>query len=458
MSKNINNNNEKMVRSCLEAVLDNMDDYKDMFVKNSGKDFTRNRKLSFKETIKLMLSMKGNTLNKELYEYFGKNPEEIMTTSAFVQQRNKLKEGTFEYLFESFNETMSGTKAYKGYKVYAVDGSDINIAYNPESDTYINPAIKVKQDGTEGRGHNLFHLNAIYDIMNKVYVKANVQPKQKADERRAFLDMVKEMSFEENTVFVADRGYPSWNLFATFNEIPNADYLVRVPNEFNNFIKELPMKELDIVRDIVITTSQKEARKGYSSQGRSYVFLQQKKNKMKNRDYYGTTRNSNWDFGDRYEMQIRILRFKISDDTYETIITSLPRFRFSLENIKELYGMRWGIETSFRELKYISGLLNLHSRKEEYVLQEIYARLTMYNFCERVLSGVVVEQDAGRKYEYQVNFTMGFQICMDFFRGLVDVDNLYELILKYIVAIRPGRSDKRKLKPKTFVGFLYRVA
>ena len=266
------------------------------------------------------------------------------------------------------------------------------------------------------------------------------------------------MHFNENTLFIADRGYPSWNLFAHFNEIQNADYLVRVSNEFNNFVKELPMREFDIIRDVVITTNPKEARQGFSSTGKSYIFIQQQKNKMKNREYKGTTRNTTWDFGDRYEMQLRILRFKITDDTYETIITSLPRFRFSLENIKELYGMRWGIETSFRELKYISGLLNLHSRKEEYVIQEIYARLTMYNFCERVLNNVVVEQDAGKKYDYQVNFTMGFYICMDFFKGLVERENLYELVLKYIVPIRPGRSDKLKINPKTFVGFLYRVA
>jgi len=451
-------NNEKLVKDCLYAVIDNMDEYKEMFVKNPGKDFIRNRKLSFKETLKLMLAMKGNTLNKELYEYFGKNPEEIMTTSAFVQQRNKLKEGTFEYLFDSFNETMTDVKAYKGYKLYAVDGSDINIAYNPDSETFVQPSTKIKLDGTEGRGHNAFHLNAIYDLLNKVYVKANIQTRKSYDERGALLKMISEMHFDENTLFIADRGYPSWNLFAHFNEIQNADYLVRVSNEFNNFVKELPMREFDIIRDVVITTNPKEARQGFSSTGKSYIFIQQQKNKMKNREYKGTTRNSNWDFGDRYEMQLRILRFKITDDTYETIITSLPRFRFSLENIKELYGMRWGIETSFRELKYISGLLNLHSRKEEYVIQEIYARLTMYNFCERVLNNVVVEQDAGKKYDYQVNFTMGFYICMDFFKGLVERENLYELVLKYIVPIRPGRSDKRKIKPKTFVGFLYRVA
>ncbi|WP_317049317.1 transposase, partial [Clostridium neonatale] len=53
-----------------------------------------------------------------------------------------------------------------------------------------------------------------------------------------------------------------------------------------------------------------------------------------------------------YPIEFRVIRFKISDDTYETIITNLNENKFSAEKIKELYHMRWGIETSFRELKY----------------------------------------------------------------------------------------------------------
>lgn len=179
---------------------------------------------------------------------------------------------------------------------------------------------------------------------------------------------------------------------------------------------------------------------------------------MKNREYTGNTKFIEWDFGDYEEMSIRIVRFKITDTTYEIIFTSLPRDKFSLEDIKTLYGMRWGIETSFRELKYIIGLTNLHSKKDNFVRQEIYAKLTMYNFCERIIYSVVVEQDEGRKYKYQVNYTMAMTVCLDFYRALVQTDDVYDLILKYIEAVKPGRSDKRKMKPKSFVCFTYRVA
>ena len=86
------------------------------------------------------------------------------------------------------------------------------------------------------------------------------------------------------------------------------------------------------------------------------------------------------------------------------------------------------------------------------------AKLTMYNFCERIISSVVVVQDEGRKYKYHVNYTMGMMVCLDFYRALVNTDDVYELILKYIEAIKPGRSDKRKMKPRGFVCFTYRVA
>mgnify|MGYP000615202485 FL=1 len=54
--------------------------------------------------------------------------------------------------------------------------------------------------------------------------------------------------------------------------------------------------------------------------------------------------------------------------------------------------MRWGIETSFRELKYAIGLCCFHSKKVEYIMQEIYARLILYNYCELITMHVIIQQ------------------------------------------------------------------
>ena len=443
-----NENYEKQTKDALNSIIGELNLNKDNYVKNPGVDFQRNRKMNFETTINFILSMSGGSINKELYKFFGnEDPDKIVSRPGFIQQRHKLKDNLFEELFYKFNDTMTDYKTYKGYRLMAVDGSDINIAKNEESDTYI--PIKDKEDG-----YNQIHLNAIYDLLNKVYVNVNLQPRPTADERKAFVDMLKSQEYASKTLFIADRGYPSYNIFAHFKYINNADYLIRVKNSEMNIIKELPMVELDVDRQLIVSTHTKY--KKYPVKG--YAYIQIKKNKMQNRDYIGNTSFKTWDHGEEEQLNFRIVRFKLNTGDYETIITSLPREQFPLEEIKKLYAMRWGIETSFRELKYIMGLTNLHAKREDFVIQEIYAKLTMYNFAERIISHCVIEQDENRKHTYQVNYTMAMQICLDFFKSLYDI-KVYELMKKYILPVIPGRQDKRKkIKTKSFVSFTYRVA
>lgn len=155
-----------------------------------------------------------------------------------------------------------------------------------------------------------------------------------------------------------------------------------------------------------------------------------------------------------YVLPFRIVRFQISDDTYETLITNLD---CSPDELKRLYAMRWGIETSFRYLKYTIGLSFLHSKKPVYILQEIFSRLTMYNFSQLITACVALQKNT-RKYTYQVNFAAAVHLCRQLLRGVLDPSALEILIARLISPVRPNRSFPRKLAPKGFVGFPYRVA
>ena len=99
-----------------------------------------------------------------------------------------------------------------------------------------------------------------------------------------------------------------------------------------------------------------------------------------------------------YELNFRIVRFPISEDIYETVVTNLDEDRYPAIEIKKLYASRWGIETSFRDLKYTVGLLNFHSKKVMCILQEIYAHMIMYNFAEMITSHVAIEKKAKKVY------------------------------------------------------------
>lgn len=345
-----------------------------LFAKNPQTDFTRDRKLSFDKLMHLLLGMRGNSINKELYDYF-KN-DELMTSSAFVQQRDKLLPEAMEYLLHEFNSQCNDTKTYEGYHLYAVDGTDVNIAKNSDSDSYI--------ENGQNEGYNQLHVNALYDLLNKTYVDAIIQPRPKMYEVKAAIDMIKRNSLSDKTILIADRGYGSMNLMEYIHRTKNLEYLIRVKNDYIKEIKALPMKELDTTITIELRTTQTNEDKLLYEQGKAkWIIGPSKFGKEKK----GVT----WDFESPFTMTIRVVRFKITEDTYETIVTSLNRFAFPVSKIKELYHLRWGIETSFRELKYAIGLVNFHAKKEDFIKQEIFARLIMYNFCERITLYAVIK-------------------------------------------------------------------
>src|SRR5699024_5572430 len=82
---------------------------------------------------------------------------------------------------------------------------------------------------------------------------------------------------------------------------------------------------------------------------------------------------------DYYEIRFRVVRLKLSESTYECLVTNLDD-SFTLNDLKELYHLRWGIETSFRDLKHSADLEYLHTSGTHQIQQEIYARLIIYNF------------------------------------------------------------------------------
>lgn len=118
---------ENQLDANLNKCIDDLVNHSDQYVKRPGRDFTRNRKLTMTKCVKAILSMKGNSLNKELRE-FSQIINTFFTKSAFVQQRDKILPQFFEDLFHSFNKLCRDKKTLYGYRLFAVDGTDLNIA------------------------------------------------------------------------------------------------------------------------------------------------------------------------------------------------------------------------------------------------------------------------------------------------------------------------------------------
>ena len=417
-----------------------------LFSRDPERDNTRNRKLPFEKVVSAVLAFRGGTLNAELMDFFDLDSA-IPTSSAFIQQRAKIIPEAFETLFHHFTDHICEQKTYKGYRLFAVDGSDLQIAANPQDTDSFYP-------GANGqKPYSLLHINAMYDLLQHVYVDAIIQKSRKTDESGALTSMV-DRSAAKNGLLLADRGYEAYNNLAHIQE-KGWSFLIRIKNAKAGIASGLDLpdsNEFDMPFHLKLTNKQTNDVKELLKDKKHYKFVP-----STSRFDYLPSKSGKSDPTQFYDLHFRIVRFPISESTYETIITNLDKDAFPIQEIKRLYALRWGIETSFRDLKYTLALLHLHAKKVDFIYQEIFAKLTMYNFCQMITQSVAI-QTKKRKYSYKISFSDAVHICLQFFRGKISPPTVEALLMRFISPIRPGRTDSRKLAQKSAVSFTYRVA
>lgn len=432
-----------LLKKNLFSLISEMQTVSYLFVKHPEKDFSRKRKLSFSDTIQFLLSMKGNTICSEWLDFWDFSPN-TASVSAFSQQRQKILPYAMDYLFHSFNDTFSSLDTYRCFRLLACDGSDLAIAHNPNDKAAHRCPNSLERNET---GYNQLHLNALYDLKNRIYADAIIQPGRFPNETKAFIDMMERSTIREPVLLIADRGYESYNILAHAQE-KGWKFLIRAKDlGSHGILTHLPVSDsgdFDCALSLILTRKQT---KEIKSQPQRYRCL---------------TSKTSCDFLDPvtnpfYTLRFRVLRFPFSENTMKCVLTNLEKDEFPMEEIKKLYGWRWGIERSFRKLKYTIGLTNFHAKKAEYILQEIFARLIIYNFCERIITKIVIQQK-NRKHTCQINFTVAVFLCREYFRNRIPPPDLKKLIQKNLLSVREGRKTPRKVRPNSAVSFLYKIA
>lgn len=281
------------------------------------------------------------------------------------------------------------------------------------------------------------HLNAFYDLQKHTYTDALIQPIHLEDEFHAFCDMVERHDVQPDTkdVFIGDRGYCSYNNMA--HVIEKGQYFLFRTKDIHskgligNF--DLPDTDsFDIQVNVTLVRSHKKTITIKEGFYKRYVDV-----------------NTSFDYAaygslDTYDLSFRVVRFPISDHTFECIVTNLPPDEFPSARIKLLYFARWAIEGSFRKLKYTIGLSNFHAYKPEYIKQEIWAKLITYNITETLINHTIIKQ-GNTKYEYKVNFSMAAHICRVFLRLTPEKDSIdvISLLQKELIPIRNDRQYPR---------------
>ena len=428
--------------SCLSHLENNIAD----FSANPRKDFTRHRLLDLPCVVKTLMSLSGKSMGNELIDLFFQT-DHIPTPSAFIQQRNKLHYEALHYLLRLFQMPPTEDQLFNGFRLLAVDGSGLKIADNendPDS----------RHHGIGGKApFNEVFVHALFDVIQQTYVDFRITKLHKNNEPRVFVNMIQDYPSLYPTIFLGDANYSTYNVMAHIHK-SGQKFLLRTKDVTSNgLVSAFQLPDGDTfdfsLPDLVLTRLRCE-----------------EKNPDRNR-VHSLTRDSVFDFlstrtkenvEQYFPLPLRIVRFKISNDTYETILTNLDPVVFPLALIKKLYSLRWGIETSFRRLKHTIGMIYTHSKKADFIFQEIYAKAILFNFIALCTASIVLQR--GKKgFSYSVNFSIAANLCKKFFLETIDLLKLEDNLFRQMNPIRPSKSFARiKHRSECFKSFMYRVA
>ena len=438
----------EQVKAAFDAAVETVASQIDAFAVAPGKDFTRSRKLPPQTLIPFLVAEGSASTKNELLDFFGLDPARP-TDSAFNQQRNKLLPSALKTVFEGFNAALYSARPAPGYQFLAVDGSTATFISTPE---FAPPEYYIGE-GHSAKGFFSIHINAVYDLYRHYYTDALLQPVHEKDEFCAFCELVDRHPVLPGSkiVFIGDRGYCSYNNMAHVIE-KGQFFLFRTKDIDSKGLVQgfnLPDDDsFDTTVDVTLTRSH-SSKIQITDSCRRFI------DKKVSFDYI---ENGSLD---TYQLSFRVVRFPLDHGDFECLATNLPADEFPLERIKELYFRRWGIETSFRKLKYTIGLSNFHSYKAICVQQEIWARLIIYNISEALINLTVVIKGK-KKHSYKVNFSVAVHVCRAFLRPINKIYpiDVIALLKRELIPIRNERKFKRLQtahfrKPRYFI---YRAA
>lgn len=393
------------------------------------KDFTRKRKLNPKDLILYTINNRGKTMKMELYDFIQEYNIEDVSTPALLKQREKLNESVFKILAKDSLKDFYGkfgneVKTFKGHILSAIDGSDCEIPNTTDTRNRYR-AINSSDEDRVAR----IKLSNCYDVLNKYVLDTEVE-----EYKHCELDLAKKhieatQYIEENfpIIYVMDRGYFSLSMMYHLSKI-GRKFVIRLKTSFLK-PEQRSMKTDDEIVEI------------------KYQYDRIRNYREKDEEFYNYYENGN-------TMSLRFVNIALSTCEIETIVTNLKMDEFTTEEIKEIYQLRWGIETSYHELKESMQVTNISSSKDTIIKQEIYSQMLVYNIVQSISNDLNAQINQEKfKHPMKINFNMAVGFVKKFLiKILIEEDEkkkqeleevLFDNILKNIIPIRKNRTYER---------------
>lgn len=116
-------------------------------------------------------------------------------------------------------------------------------------------------------------------------------------------------------------------------------------------------------------------------------------------------------------IHLRFVRILLQNGEYEYLATNLSPEEFPTNEISELYSMRWGIETTYDDLKNKLGIENFTGTKSILLEQDIYATIYLCNIMNDIMLEAQMEleqkKEPGEKHVMAINKNIAIGIMKE---------------------------------------------
>lgn len=354
------------------------------------------------------------------------------TTSAFIQNRKKIDPDVFRHLssvivdnfYTADNEDLT---LFRNFRVLAADSSIITLPFTEELKNRYGIAVNaVRLDVVQAR------ISILYDVLNGLALDTELDHVNTSERDLALRHT---NQWKSNDLIIYDRGYPSFGFIYEHIRL-GVDCLIRAKTKHSPPI----IAFVNSGKKSLVTTL-------YPNQDKSF------KGKHYNR---------------KSSIQVRFLRVDLPGGETEVLITTLlDSQKYPAKIFKELYFMRWGIETFYDELKNKLKIEHFSGYSDNTIRQDIFCTIFISNLQSVIVSGLADDlelQNSGKKYQYKVNNNLSYGFLKTRVLELLYKDapletivhELESLFLKYTIPIRDNRTNirntqKYRYKTKPFV-------
>jgi len=419
------------------AVLRNKKREKNFQTKHKiGKNsFTRTRKLGFDKIMTMMIKKSNKSLQNSINDTQLVLGEGVtISNSAYTQARAKLNYTAFKEFAEIARDMFyedGEYETYKGFRILAIDGSVTTLPNTVDVKKEFNP-MKVKcQIKDFAKDVSQARVSCLFDVLNNIAIDSSITNKNKSedndliayDERTLALQHLYDCRLDDLTIM--DRGYPSFELFAAVYN--NTNILCRLrKNIFSKakFLFDVHSEKKDVILEI---------------NAPKYLKDELREN------------------GIPIKMRIRFIQVILDNGTVEVLCTNvLDNERLKTSNFKELYALRWGIETYFDLMKNRLSLENFTGQTALAVKQDFFATIFLTNYESMMtydMNEELKEKTKDNKYVQKVNKAVSFNVIKHKVFDLLYLDNpldemleqMEKLFLTNTIVIRPDRKSKPRL-------------